>query len=140
MATMREVVRAYRPELEKGEPPTDKEIMDFLVEKSELSAEQVSKMIEALGGLVFWYVVRAQPVSIPGLGSFHPTIDLAGTIDLGIDTDADLSRRMNDPGEYRAGINRHENIGVPLERLAQMWNSANPDDPVIDLDAYAVPG
>ncbi len=139
MATMRDVIRAYRPELEMEDPVEVEEVVSFLAEKSELTADQVHGLLQTMGELAFWYLVRARPITLPGIGRLHPTIDIKGTIRAGIETDPTLVEKMNQPGEYRAGINRRENVGVSLERLAQMWNSANPDDPVADFDAYSVP-
>ncbi len=139
MATTHDVIRTYRPELEMEEPLSHEEVVSFLVEKSGLEAEQIEQALGALAELAFWHLVRARPVPLPGVGSLKPAIRLDGTVFAAIDTDPELQARMNEPGEYRAGIDRHENIGVPLSRLVQMWNSSHPDDPVLDHDAYAEP-
>lgn len=139
MATMRDVIRAYRPELEMEDPVEADEVVEALVEKTDLAPEQVTQFFQALGDLAFWNLARAKPVTLPNVGSLYPTIDIKGALRAGLDIAPELAEKMNEPGEYRGGINRRENIGVPLERLAQMWNSANPDDPITDLDAYALP-
>jgi len=45
---------------------------------------------------------------------------------------------MGEPEAYRGGVKRRENIGLSLDRLAQMWNSGHPNDPVTDQSAYSV--
>ncbi len=138
MATIHDVIRAYRPELVLEEPLEVDEVVSFLAEKSGVEAETVRKVLDAMGELAFWYLTRARPIPLPGVGTLKPTIDLKGTFHVAIDTDPALQERMGQPGEYRGMINRHENIGVPLARLVQMWNSSHPDDRVVDFDPHAV--
>jgi hypothetical protein len=45
-----------------------------------------------------------------------------------VQVDPAFSQKLGGPDDYRGGINRRENIGVPRRRLAQMWNSSHPDD------------
>jgi hypothetical protein len=40
---------------------------------------------------------------------------------------------MSEPEAYRAGIDRRENIGADVQRLAQMWNSSHPNDRITDI-------
>ena len=139
MASIRDAIRAYRPELGLEDPVEVDEAMEFLAEKSGVEQEEIKKVLDAYSELAFWFLVRARPVPLPGVGHLRPVIDLDGTIHAAIDTAPELAERMSAPDEYRGTINRHENIGVSLERLAQMWNSANPDDKIVDFDPYQVP-
>ncbi len=139
MATVRDVVAAYRPELVLEKPVSLEEAVAYLAEKSGLPAEQVQKVLEALPELAFWFLVRGRPIVLPGVGTLRPTIALDGSFGLEAEIDPHLKQRMGEPEAYRAGIKRRENIGVPLARLVQMWNSSHPDDRVKDFDPYAVP-
>lgn len=138
MATIRDAIEAYRPELVLEKPLTPEESIAFLAEKSGVEAETVGKVMGAMPELVFWHLVRGRPVPLPGVGQLKPVIGLDGTFGAALDTAAELSKRMGEPEAYRAGVKRKENIGARLERLAQMWNSGHPNDPVTDLAAYAV--
>jgi hypothetical protein len=91
-----------------------------------------------LPDMFFWFLVRGRPIELTDVGHIKPAIGLDGKIQAAIDTAESLVGRMSEPDAYRAGIKRRENIGVPLPRLAQMWNSTHPSDPITDLDAYAV--
>ncbi len=140
MATIRDAIEAYRPELVLDKPLTAEEAIAFLAEKSGVEAETVGKVMGAMQELVFWHLVRGRLVPLPGVGQLKPMIGLDGTFGAALDTAPELSKRMGAPEAFRAGVKRKENIGVPLERLAQMWNSSHPNDPVTDLAAYAARG
>lgn len=140
MATIRDAIDAYRPELVLEKPLPLEEAIAFLSEKSGVEAETVAKVVGALSELVFWHLVRGRPVPLPGVGQMKPTIGLDGAFRAGLDTAPELSQRMGEPEAYRGGVKRKENVGLPLERLAQMWNSSHPNDPVTDLAAFAVAG
>ncbi|HEX9796917.1 MAG TPA: hypothetical protein VGA52_07990 [Anaerolineales bacterium] len=138
MASVHDVIQRYRPVLElEDELPAD-EAVEYLVEQTDLDGATIRKTLEALPELLFWHLVRGRPVVIPGVGRIKPAIDLDGTIRAALETDPALVERLSATDAYRAGIDRHENIGASLKRLAQMWNSTHPDDPVRDIDAYAI--
>lgn len=138
MASVYDLIQQYRPELELEEPVSADEAIDYLAENGDLDPELVRKVFAAVPDMLFWFLVRGRPVELPGIGEVRPTIELDGTIRAALKVDPALVERMSEDDAYRAGINRKENIGVSLERLAQMWNSTHPDDPVKDVEAYAI--
>jgi hypothetical protein len=138
MASIRDALRTYAPSLDLEEPVGADEVTAYLSEQTGLEGDVVQQVLGALPEMVFWFLVRGRPIELPGVGQIHPVIGLDGKIRAAIDTDTSLADRMSEPDAYRAGIQRRESIGVPLARLAQMWNSTHPSDPVTDLDAFAV--
>ncbi len=140
MASVHDVIRQYRPQLELEDPVPADEVVAYLAENSELEPEAIQGVLGALPDMLFHFLVQGRPVEFPAVGHVKPTIDLDGTIRADIDTAGELTSRMSEPDTYRAGINRRENIGVSLQRLAQMWNATHPDDAVEDADAYALVG
>jgi hypothetical protein len=138
MATIRDAISAYRPETVLEKPITPEAATAFLAEKSGVDAETVGKVMGAMGELAFWHLVRGQPIPIPGVGTLKPTVGFDGKFGAVLETDPELSKRMSEPEAYRAGVKRKENVGASLERLAQMWNSGHPNDPVTDHNAYAM--
>lgn len=140
MACVHNLIQNYRPELELEEPLGADELVDHLAEAAELESDTVRKVLEALPDALHHYLLHARPVELPDVGQIKPTIDLNGNIRAELETEESLVERLSEPDAYRAGINRRENIGADLSRLAQMWNSSHPDDPVRDVDAYTVVG
>ncbi len=138
MASLRDAVVAYSPQIDLQTPVPPDELSAYLAERAGIEPEQVRQVLSGLPEAVFWFLVRGRPIEFPGTGSLRPTIDLQGKIDARLDIDPALTNRMSEPDAYRAGITRRENIGIPVERLAQMWNSSHPSDPVTDADPYAV--
>lgn len=140
MATVHEMIQQYRPELDLEDPLPVDETVGSLAEATEVEAEIVRKVLAAIPDLLFEQLAAGRPVELPGVGQIRPSIDLDGTIRGSLASDPNLIERLSEAGAYRGGINRRENIGADLARLAQMWNAGHPDDPVQDVDAYALVG
>lgn len=138
MACVHNVIQQYRPELDLEEPVSADEVVARVAEATELEEATVRKVLEAMPDALSEFLVQGRPVELSGVGQVRPTIDLDGTIRAALDSDESLVERLSEPDAYRGGINRQENIGLSLERLAQMWNSSHPDDKVRDVDAYAI--
>ncbi|MDX1600260.1 MAG: HU family DNA-binding protein [Anaerolineales bacterium] len=138
MACVHNVIQQYRPELDLEDPVEGDDVVAQVAESTELDEETVRKVFDALPHLLYDHLIEGHPVEVPGVGQIRPTIDLDGTIRGALDSEEELVERLSEDGAYRAGINRQENIGVSLQRLAQMWNSSHPDDKVRDVDAYAI--
>lgn len=136
MASIHNAKMKYAPELDLEDPLEMDEVISFLAEKSEVDPSEIKKVLDSMQELTFWYLVRARPIPIPGVGHLIPTVDLAGTFGATLEPDPELQRKMSEPEAYRAGVKRAENIGLTLSRLAQMWNSAHPDDQIADFDAF----
>lgn len=133
MATIQDLLDQYKPELDLEEPVSAEETLAYLEENSELDGETIKAVLAQLPDMLYWFLIRGRPVTIPGVGQVRPTIDLDGTIRAALEADEELVAKMSEPEVYRAGIDRRENIGANVERLAQMWNSSHPNDKITDL-------
>lgn len=140
MASIHDAKLKYAPELEIQEALELEEVIEFLADETEVDPETIEQVLDGLHELAFWYLVRARPIPLPGVGQLIPTLDLDGTFGASLEVSPELQQRMSEPGEYRGGINRAENIGVHPRRLAQMWDAANPDDPIADHDPFGWDG
>jgi len=138
MASIRDAIGEYRPELTLEKPLPPDEAIAFLVEKSGVDEATVRKVLAGIAELAFWHLLRGRPVPLPGVGHIKPAIRLDGTYGAILDLEPELAKRMGEPEAYRGGVKRRENIGLSLARLAQMWNSGHPNDPVTDQSAYSV--
>ena len=128
MANIRDAMAVYAPEVDLGDPVPLEEAVAFLQAKSGVEQEKVHAVLGALVELAHWYLLRGRPLPLPGIGNLIPTVALDGKFGAAVQIDPAFTERMGGPDAYRAGINRRENIGVPLRRLLQMWNSSHPDD------------
>lgn len=138
MASIRDAIAEYRPELTLEKPLSPEEAIAFLVEKSGVDEATVNKVLAGISEMAFWHLVRGRPFPLKGVGVVAPRMKFDGTFGAALDLDPELAKRMAEPEAYRAGVKRRENIGLTRDRLAQMWNSAHPNDPVTDQAAYSV--
>lgn len=133
MASIYDLLKQYKPELDLEDPVLVDEAVGYMEEHSDLDKETIMSVLEQVPGMLYWFLIRGRPVVLPGTGEIRPTIDLDGTIKMAIEADSQLVERMSEPGAYRAGIDKRENIGADIKRLAQMWNSSHPNDRITDL-------
>lgn len=138
MASIQDAIEAYRPELQMGDPVEFDEVVEYLHEKTGVEQETIRQVFQGIPDLAFWFMVRGRPIEVPGLGHLRPRVALDGRIYPSIDGDPELVERMSEKEAYRAEINRRENIGANLDRLAQMWNSSHPNDRIQGYNPYAV--
>lgn len=138
MASIQDAIEAYRPELQMGDPVEFEEVVDYLQQKTGLEPETIRQVFQGLPDLAFWFMARGRPIEVPGVGHLRPRIALDGRIYPAIDGDSDLIEKLSAKDAYRSEINRRENIGANLDRLAQMWNSSHPNDRVEGYNPYAV--
>lgn len=138
MASIQDAVEAYRPELQMGDPVEFDEVIETLHEKTGVDQDTIRQVFQGIPDLAFWFMARARPIEVPGLGHLRPRIALDGRIYPSIDGDPEMVERLSEKAAYRAEINRRENIGLNLDRLAQMWNSSHPNDRIQGYNPYAV--
>ncbi len=133
MATIHDLMKQYKPELVLEDPVSAEETVEYLDEQLEMDAETIKTVLDKLPDMLYWFLLRGRPVTLPGVGQIRPTIDLDGTIRAAMEVDDSLVERLSEPEAYRAGIDRRENIDADVKRLAQMWNSSHPNDKITDL-------
>lgn len=138
MASIQDAVEAYRPELQMGDQVAFDEVVEFIHEKTGVEQETIRQVFQGIPDLAFWFMARGRPIEVPGLGHLRPRIALDGRIHPSLDGDRELGEKLSESDAYRAEINRRENIGLNLDRLAQMWNSSHPDDRIQGYNPYAV--
>jgi hypothetical protein len=69
-------------------------------------------------------------VKVDGLGTFSPSIELDGTLNIIFRPDPALNHGINMPGTFTGTIINREYIGKTGDELIQQWNEDHPDDQV----------
>ena len=63
-----------------------------------------------------------------GLGTYAPSIDLAGKLKISHRADTSLTNALNARGAFQGEVVNRENIGKSSDDLVVMWNEENPDN------------
>jgi hypothetical protein len=130
MANRIKAINAYLPKLVLGKRAETTDLVEFIARSTGLNEGSIRQVLLELRDAVSFFNVRGQAVSLEGLGTYTPTIDLDGTINVGHRADNALKNRLNTPGAYKGEIQQRENIGTTSDELVARWNAEHPDDPV----------
>ena len=87
-------------------------------------------MLSELSAAVQFYNKMGNGAKLPGLGSYLPTIDTQGKLNISHRLDREIANELNIPGAFQGEIINKENIGKTGDDLVAMWNSDHAEDPV----------
>ena len=130
MAKQIQAVSAYRPRIVLGKRAETNDLVDFIARSTGLNEGTIRQVLTELRDATVFFSLRGQSVQLEGLGTYTPTIELDGTINVGHRADGYIKSHLNAPGAFQGEILQRENIGKTSADLAALWNADHPDDPV----------
>ncbi|HOC22061.1 MAG: hypothetical protein GYA30_07990 [Chloroflexi bacterium] len=130
MASRIKAVNAYAPKIKLGKRVEMGDLVAFIARGTGLNESGVRQVLLELRDAVLFFTLQGQPVKLEGLGTYTPTIDLAGELGIGHRADIALKNGLNVPGKFRGEIIHHENLGKTSDELVALWNAEHPEDPV----------
>jgi hypothetical protein len=131
MATRIEAINAYRPRLVFNPTAQPDQVVDFLAMRTGANKGTVQLILDEMHDAVIFFNLQGTPVKVEGLGTYAPSIDTDGDLDIAHRTDAEIIKALNVPGAYKGVIEHRENIGKTTQDFIAMWNKDHPDDPVV---------
>ena len=130
MAKQIQAVSAYCPRIGLGKRAETNDLVDFIARSTGLNEGTIRQVLTELRDATVFFSLRGQSVQLEGLGTYTPTIELDGTINVGHRADGYIKRHLNAPAAFQGEILQRENIGKTSADLAALWNADHPDDPV----------
>jgi hypothetical protein len=130
MASRIKAINAYMPNIKLGKRAELGDLVSFIARSTNLNEGSIRQVLTELRDAVVFFNLRGQPVQLEGLGTYTPTIDLDGVINVGHRADTYIKDHLNVSGEFKGEIERRENIGKSGDDLAAKWNADHPEDPV----------
>lgn len=130
MAKKIQAITAYRPRIDMGATADTRRFFNLVTQRTTLSPGVVMNVqeseVEALTGLL------AEGRSVrTGVAVYTPTIRMDGSVRVRVRVDQRILDALNAPGALNGKLINAENVGKTAEDLAQQWNAAHPDDPVV---------
>ena len=137
MAKLIQAIREFGPRLTLARTAQTPEIAELIAARTSMNCGEVENALSEFKAALLFYAKQGSPVKLEGLGTFTPTIDLAGTLNVGFRLDAGIDSALNGAGMYKGEIVNRENMGKSSNEIKAMWNQAHPNDPVGDNAAPA---
>ncbi len=130
MAKQIQAVGAYRPQVSLGKRAEMNDIVDFIARSTGLNESSIRQVLLELRDATVFFGARGQTVQLEGLGTYTPSVDLDGTINMGYRADVYVKNHLNAPGAFKGEIANRESIGKTAADLVARWNAEHPNDPV----------
>lgn len=130
MAERIKAISTFRPRIKLGKRAGLKEVVELIVARSTLNEGEVYNALRELRDVVAHICLTGRSVSLEGLCSYTPSVQLDGSFKLTHRMDKDLVGLMNKPYAFKGDINNRSNIGFSPDDLVALWNEENPSDPV----------
>ncbi|MBI3241572.1 MAG: hypothetical protein HYZ49_04685 [Chloroflexi bacterium] len=130
MTTRLEAVEALRPRLALGPAATIEQLAEFIAGRTGVDVATSQAVLAELSEAVIFFARQGRPVTIDGLSTYSPSIDLSGEFDCTGRLDRKIVLALNQPESYSGEIANRENIGKATAELAALWDQAHPEDKV----------
>jgi hypothetical protein len=130
MAVKIKAIATLRPRVRLGKKARLKEVVKMIVSRSTLNEGEVYNALRELRDVVAHICLTGRSVSLEGLCSYTPSIQLDGSFKLTHRMDSDMDVLMNTPKAFTGDVNNRDNIGLTPDDLVALWNEENPSDPV----------
>jgi HU domain fused to wHTH, Ig, or Glycine-rich motif len=130
MAKLIQAVTEFGPRIALGRTAQTPEIAEMIASRTSMNAGEVGNTLSEFKAALLFYAKQGQPVKLEGLGTFTPTVDLEGNLDVGFRLDTSIDGELNVPGAFKGEVLNRENIGKASADLKALWNAEHPTDPI----------
>ena len=130
MAKLIQAFSKYCPKIDLGEPADPKRFMELITQRTTLSAGVVKNVQESEVETLIGLLKEGRSVHT-GIAIFRPVIDAQGNLSVSVRVDKRITGALNVPGAFTGRVANSANIGLSTEEITQLWNRANPADPIV---------
>jgi len=128
MAKLIQAVGAYGPRVELARTVQTRQIAEYIASRTSLNRGEIEGVLHELNEAIIFFAKQGDAVKLENVGTFTPTIDLGGVLDVGFRLDTSIDGALNAPGAFTGDVANRENVGKSSADLKQLWNAAHPDD------------
>lgn len=122
-------INATRPKLERGPTVRQDELTEYIARHTGLNEGEIALVLLELRDAVAYHCRAGRGVKLDGLGTYLPSMQLDGSLDIEHRLDRALRRGIN-MGRFTHALVNQQNIGKTPDELVALWNAEHPDDPV----------
>jgi len=128
MAKLIQAVGTYGPRVEVARTVQTRQIAEYIASRTSLNRGEIEGILRELNEAITFFTKQGDAVKLENVGTFTPTIDLGGVLDVGFRLDTSIDGALNAPGAFTGEVANRENVGKSSADLKQLWNTAHPDD------------
>lgn len=128
MAKLIQAVGTYGPRVEVARTVQTRQIAEYIASRTSLNRGEIEGILRELNETIVFFTKQGDAVKLENVGTFTPTIDLGGVLDVGFRLDTGIDGALNAPGAFTGEVANRENVGKSSADLKQLWNTAHPDD------------
>lgn len=130
MAKLLSAHQAFGPQLKLNHTIHLDQVSAWIAMRTNVNKSEVVRMLQELNEAILYFNSQGTPVKLPGIGIFAPSIDRHGQISINLRTDVALRQGINTPRAYSGPIRNKANIGMDNGAYKELWDEANPNDPL----------
>ncbi|HEY9153112.1 MAG TPA: hypothetical protein VIN60_09530 [Anaerolineales bacterium] len=130
MAKLIQAIGAHGPRVEVSSTVRTPQIAEYISGRSALNRGEIEGILRELNAAIVFFTKQGQAVKLEGVGTFTPSIDLGGVLDVGFRLDTSIDGALNAAGAFTGEVSNRENIGKSSADLKELWNAAHPTDPI----------
>ena len=128
MAKLIQAIGTYGPRVEVTRTVQTRQIAEYIAGRTSLNRGEIEGTLRELNEAIVFFAKQGQAVKLEGVGTFTPTIDLVGVLDVGFRLDTSIDGALNASGAFTGEVSNRGNIGKSSADLKQLWNNAHPAD------------
>lgn len=130
MAKLLSAHQAFGPQLKLNNTVHLDQVSTWIAMRTNVNKSEVMRMLQELNEAILYFNSQGTPVKLPGIGIFTPSIDRHGHININLRADTALNQGINTPRAYTGPIRNKANIGMDNGAYKELWDEANPNDPL----------
>ena len=128
MAKLIQAVHEFGPRLALGRTAQTREIAEIIASRTSMNCGEIQNALSEIKAALLFFAKQGMPVKLEGLGTFTPSVDLEGNLDVGFRLDSSIDSALNASGAFKGDIFNREHIGKTSAELKELWNKAHPTD------------
>lgn len=134
MATLLQAVNQLGPKLELKPTAQLEKVAEWMAMRTGANKSEVMMVFQETSEAILWFCKDGQPVKLPGVGTFTPSIDRHGELLINFRADMALKNGINMPSGYSGVIANSERVAWTNQQYKEAWDEAHPDDPLVIPD------
>lgn len=130
MATILQAVNQYGPKAALKPTAQLEKLAEWMAMRTGVNKSEALMIFQESSEAILYFCKDGQPVKIPGVGTFTPSINRHGDLLIHFRADVALKNGINTPSAYGGVIANKERIGWTNEQYKEAWDADHPDDPL----------
>ena len=131
MAKILQAVSQYGPKLELKPTAQLDKLAEWMAMRTGINKSEAMMVFQESSEAILYFCKGGQPVKIPGVGTFTPSMDRNGELMINFRADMELKNGINTPSAYEGEVANKERIGWTNQQYKAIWDLNHASDPLV---------